>query len=595
MNNFIKAADLLVKFTKEKLQGDLNKIIDFDFSTLKNSSEFGCPDRDFTPSDTKIMYAVYTLLWGENLPKLTLESCGKDFFGINICQGSSHHSAHKLQNRLGNFCIISAADAESYVKRGFEEYAYSLNNDSAQCDGLLFMSHLFMFEYCGAKNPFAPQDFSSDMPFKKVFWNSEDIELVIHNRSWQMWEKLRNTLKKLVPEAGNLCSENFEANWEYEVDAWRANLYSEKWLISNGYLPFEKSMYKNGFIYQDYLRFFDNGKISDLQLAEKFADERLYATGRQQILLRIPHLAEKICTGNQVWIYAYNDKLPAPPEVNRGFPRLPCLPEECCDAVIDMLGKAFPGLPGNDIVRLEDHIRHNEKTLLTICNASEADKILSKLKSPTEFIHCAAGESCQNPNSNLLPNLFDGQWKICSECEKFTLDGHTATCNKRWACKFGAGKPRSWDINDQPVRYHSQCLKIEKHFRFETAYLCYTERFEDEARAEINSPRLFIERNRLLKRDLCAALDRGNLMRTKKRCADLGISFAEFAAEHDISQMFSFWEINEKLLNNVKLCIEEKVEIPEKCREELLKLDGDESLRQELHKLLSASNNKEEK
>ncbi len=65
------ALQLVREFTREMLNGDVQKFRDFNFQTLRDSAKYGCPDRNFDCDDTNIMRAVYVVLWGDFLPYLT--------------------------------------------------------------------------------------------------------------------------------------------------------------------------------------------------------------------------------------------------------------------------------------------------------------------------------------------------------------------------------------------------------------------------------------------------------------------------------------------------------------------------------------------
>ena len=289
-----------------------------------------------------------------------------------------------------------------------------------------------------------------------------------------------------------------------------------------------------------------------------------------------------------VGVYVYNDNSIPSLHLYDGWPGVPCLPEDFTDKkTLDMLQKAFPGTRGNDMLRLEDHIRHNPDTLLYACFKEDLPGILEKIRLPSANLHIKTGRICRNPNPNLLPPLNGGQWQICVECVYFSKSGHTGRCSKRWVCKWGASNPRKWNILKESVCFHSQCFLIARQFRFESAFLCWTERFKDEVLAEDDPEFFFSERERLLRRDLAAATEYGNIARIRKRCDDLKESFVEFAAKYDVfSRMLNFCEVNSRLVNNVRLLRDEGIVIPEEWRQNLLNLSGEDKDILELHQLL---------
>ena len=295
---------------------------------------------------------------------------------------------------------------------------------------------------------------------------------------------------------------------------------------------------------------------------------------------------------DQVGIYVFNKNVIPPLKLYTGWPGLTCMPEDFPDEMIlAMLENAFPEVHGSDLLRLEDHIRHEPVTLICKCGKADADEIITKLQPLKNDLRIGKDPVCGNHNAAILPALNGRQWKVCAECTHFSLENRIGRCSKRWVCKWGCSNPREWDVDEKHVYCHSQCALIERHFRFEAVLLCYTERFKDDVLNEDDPEYFFTERERLLRRDLIAAAQDSDLKRIRRRCGELNMTFAEIAAEYDIfSQMLNFWQINRRLVENVRLLLEEGITIPEKWRTELLKLNGeDENIRQELHQLLQKS------
>ena len=294
----------------------------------------------------------------------------------------------------------------------------------------------------------------------------------------------------------------------------------------------------------------------------------------------IPGPAGKQWTGKKVYIYALNDSPAVLPSPDTAWPGAPMLPEDFPnEAAISMLEAAFPTLTGDELIRLEDHIRHNPRTRLCTCFEAEAPEILGKLRQCPANLHITSETGSGQKNTDLLPPLQAGQWQICRGCLHFTLQDGLGTCSKRWCCKWGTSKPRTWDVSGEPALYHSQCPETVRHFRFETALLFYTEKFKDEISRNEGEKHLLAERQRLLRRDIMAAADAGDAQRIRKRCTELGKSFKEFASGQDVfSRMLNFWCVNRRLLNNVKILLKEKVNIPAAWRKELLRLpDADDA------------------
>lgn len=292
-----------------------------------------------------------------------------------------------------------------------------------------------------------------------------------------------------------------------------------------------------------------------------------------------------------MWIYATNSYPVSEPHIDISFPSRPTLPQDFPDeAVLAMLEKAFPEKDGDERLRLEDHIRHHEKTLLCICSQKSSADILLKFQDVPEYLRIEKGKKCKTPDRDLLPSLCGGQWRICEGCPHFSRkDDHIGRCDKRWCCRMGCTRPREWDLDHALVPYHSQCERIMRHFRFETAYLYYTKHFTEEIQRKQDPGRFLSERKRLLRRDITSAVMGGDYRRIRECCAELGETLAEFAATHDVlTPMLSYWEVRRRLVDNVRVLTEEGIPIPQKWRGELLALSGEEHLRAELRQLLAS-------
>ena len=310
--------------------------------------------------------------------------------------------------------------------------------------------------------------------------------------------------------------------------------------------------------------------------------------------------AGKPWTGKKVYIYAQNDSPVVLPRPNTAWPGLPPIPEDVPnEAAVSMFEAVFPWLTGDELVRLEDHIRHNPRTRLCTCSEAEAPEILGKLRQCPANLHISSETGHAQENTDLLPQLHAGQWQTCRGCLHFTLQDRLGTCSKRWCCKWGGSQTRTWNVDSEPVCYHSQCPETARHFRFETALLFYTERFKDEISRSDEGKRLLTERQRLLRRDIMAAAEFGDVQRIRKRCTELGQPFKKAVAGRDIfSRMLNYWWINRRLLASVRILLEEGVVIPAAWREKLLQLPEENDAPgagQELRELLHGQDQSEKK
>lgn len=81
--------DISIKFIKDfvatYLNGDIDNLLDYPLSKLKQDRKFGCPGRTFDCDDTEIIRHIYIALYGDVWPNLTLDSLKSyDFRGDTL-------------------------------------------------------------------------------------------------------------------------------------------------------------------------------------------------------------------------------------------------------------------------------------------------------------------------------------------------------------------------------------------------------------------------------------------------------------------------------------------------------------------------------
>ena len=72
------ARELVQDFIAERLGGNLNRLKDFNLSSLENDEKYGqLPGNDFDADDCQLSRAIYVLVWGDKLPFLNMLSLGR--------------------------------------------------------------------------------------------------------------------------------------------------------------------------------------------------------------------------------------------------------------------------------------------------------------------------------------------------------------------------------------------------------------------------------------------------------------------------------------------------------------------------------------
>lgn len=104
-----QCSKLIRDFIDEKLQGDIEKIKDFNFNELKEDKKYGCPDhnKEFDADDTILARAIYCVVWSDDLPDINFNNIGsgKDYRGDIINSFNTLFSSslnEKLSNIRGN-------------------------------------------------------------------------------------------------------------------------------------------------------------------------------------------------------------------------------------------------------------------------------------------------------------------------------------------------------------------------------------------------------------------------------------------------------------------------------------------------------------
>ena len=118
-----KARQTLQDFIQEKLNGDPDGILTFDFKTLRDSEKFGCPGRRFDGDDTEIVRAVCVVLWKDLLPELSMATLGDG----EKYRGDTMNSFHtmfgrEIPGRPGFFAGLEKYDPPEEMRERVREF-----------------------------------------------------------------------------------------------------------------------------------------------------------------------------------------------------------------------------------------------------------------------------------------------------------------------------------------------------------------------------------------------------------------------------------------------------------------------------------------
>lgn len=137
---YIYAIDMLKRFVAQRLDGDIRKLKDFDFGSLKDDREFG-DERDIAVCglESMLIKAVLTLAFADTWPGFTYESMGKNKYKadpINITNTIFGLHFEDYYKALETYDVPN--ELKERVIR-FEKKVYTIGNIMVLTPGLCLM------------------------------------------------------------------------------------------------------------------------------------------------------------------------------------------------------------------------------------------------------------------------------------------------------------------------------------------------------------------------------------------------------------------------------------------------------------------------
>ena len=118
--------ELINAFIDKYLEGDINRLITFQLTNLRNDDVFGCPNRMFDSADTEIMRAIYCVVFGNAWKNISMDNIGDEKL-----RGDTINSYKDLfsQNWKEHFIDIWHPDEELIVKiQNFQNLCHTIGN-----------------------------------------------------------------------------------------------------------------------------------------------------------------------------------------------------------------------------------------------------------------------------------------------------------------------------------------------------------------------------------------------------------------------------------------------------------------------------------
>ncbi len=118
--------ELINSFVTEKLEGDIQRLVDFPLGSLRSDKVYGCPNRNFDADDTELMRAIYCVVFGD-----TWENISMDNLGDGRLRGDTLNTYNTLFSApwKERFTEIWHPDAKLTAKiKTFHDTCYTIGN-----------------------------------------------------------------------------------------------------------------------------------------------------------------------------------------------------------------------------------------------------------------------------------------------------------------------------------------------------------------------------------------------------------------------------------------------------------------------------------
>lgn len=212
-----RARCIVEKFIKEKLSGDINNLLTYNFADLCNDHTFGyCRENAFSAKDCEIVRAILTLVFDGVWPK---DRDNKDVYEVFLL------NSHKLDSKIVDELPL---ELQSRIDECFTKYYYNIGNmvllpsalgdlkaDSTEkCDvnGIIEFIHTYLKDYKQLPIKIYKQfyickqsfvDYHDTKGFKRLINSLMLTDFVDENL------KLKNPFLRLEVENKNMSSEAY--------------------------------------------------------------------------------------------------------------------------------------------------------------------------------------------------------------------------------------------------------------------------------------------------------------------------------------------------------------------------------------------------
>ena len=199
-----KAKSLITSFVEERLQGNLNKLVYFDFAQLRGDKKYGvCSGGSFDCDNTNLSNAIYLLVFEDVWNDLSLSSLenglyrgdtinsfnttfGKavttgGFAGLNrfqpdACLQQRVLKFHSLYHTIGNFIVLPNACAAGHTLNTFRGSYYRWRDYADKFIGAL---HLLLTGQQCADNELFNQLIAANTKDFELYYHQEGFELLM--------------------------------------------------------------------------------------------------------------------------------------------------------------------------------------------------------------------------------------------------------------------------------------------------------------------------------------------------------------------------------------------------------------------------------
>lgn len=221
---------LIRDFINEKLDGDIERIKDFNFNELREDKKYGCPDynKGFDADDTILARAIYCVVWGDALPDINLNNIGrgKDYRG-DIINSFNTLFSRDLNEKLSNIRNNNYKELEI----GYGIKSFKVEDEKLR-QSIIVFHRLYPTIGNMALLPNRPYKNNTINQYRGVSWGDYNHKFLLELKLCILQDDRRNKVLEELLNYNNFYFNRFEKNERGFLEFCKLN-YLERYIIKN--------------------------------------------------------------------------------------------------------------------------------------------------------------------------------------------------------------------------------------------------------------------------------------------------------------------------------------------------------------------------